>query len=51
VEIHYSFIGDNENPQKSEKDITIVCADATVTGKLIGQFNSITGITQIPALA
>lgn len=30
LNIHYYYVGNNENPQKSEKDITIVSKDKTV---------------------
>lgn len=42
--IHYYYIGDNENPQKSEKDITIVCSDKETLNTLIGKFNTATGL-------
>ena len=38
LEIHYAYTGPNEGPQRSEKDITIVCSDKTALNKLIGQF-------------
>lgn len=38
LEIHYAYVGSNEGPQRSEKDITIVCADKAQLNKLIGQF-------------
>ena len=42
-EVHYAYVGSNEGPQKSEKDITIACADKAQLNKLIGQFNAATG--------
>lgn len=38
LEIHYAYVGPNEGPQRSEKDITIVCANKANLNKLIGQF-------------
>lgn len=43
-EVHYAYVGPNEGPQRSEKDITIVCADKTNLNKLIGQFAAASGI-------
>lgn len=37
LEIHYAYVGANEGPQRSEKDITIVCANKANLNKLIGQ--------------
>lgn len=45
LDIHYYFVDGGESPQKSEKDITIVCTDKTVLNKLIGQFNTASGKT------
>ena len=45
LDIHYYFVDGGESPQKSEKDITIVCTDKTVLNKLIGQFNAASGKT------
>lgn len=50
LEIHYAYVGPNEGPQKSEKDITIVCDDKLVLNKLIGQFAAASGV-DIAALA
>lgn len=44
-DVHYSYIGDNESVQKSEKTITIVCHDKTEFNKVITNFNSATGLT------
>lgn len=43
-DIHYAFTDSNEAVQKSEKDITIVCADKTELNKLITAFNTATGL-------
>ena len=45
LEIHYAYVGPNEGPQKSEKDIVIVCADKAALNKLIGQLTTATGCT------
>lgn len=44
LEIHYAYVGPNEGPQKSEKDITIVCENKTNLNKLIGQFAAASGV-------
>ena len=44
LEIHYAYIGPNEGPQRSEKDITIVCANKENLNKLIGQFATASGV-------
>ena len=44
LDIHYYYEGGGENPQKSEKDITIV-AKSTVMATLITNFKTATGIT------
>lgn len=44
LEIHYAYVGPNEGPQRSEKDITIVCADKVEMNKLIEQFVLASGI-------
>jgi hypothetical protein len=44
LNIHYAYTGPNEGPQKSEKDITIVCSNASTLNKLIGQLNAATGL-------
>lgn len=43
-DIHYAYVGSNESAQKSEKDITIVCADKTELNKLVTAFNTATGL-------
>ena len=43
-DIHYAYVGANEAVQKSEKDITIVCADLAEMNKIIGAFNTATGL-------
>lgn len=45
VNIHYAYIGSNENPQKSEKDITIVAKsdDKTHINKVITDLNAAAG--------
>lgn len=45
VNIHYAYIGSNENPQKSEKDITIVAEsnDKTHINKVITDLNAAAG--------
>lgn len=45
LDIHYAYVGANESVQKSEKDITIVCADLAEMNKIIGAFNTATGLT------
>lgn len=44
-DIHYAYVGNNESVQKSEKDITIVCADKAELNKVILAFNTATGLT------
>lgn len=44
-DIHYAYIGDGISVQKSEKTITIVCADKAELNKVITTFNSATGLT------
>lgn len=48
VDIHYFYVGNNENPQKSEKDITIVVPNAdgasTLTDQIIQAINTATGL-------
>lgn len=44
-DVHYAYVGSNESVQKSEKTITIVCADKTVFNKVITNFNTATGLT------
>lgn len=49
IDIHYCYIGDNENPQKSEKDITIVVPNAdgksTLTNSIISAINTASGLS------
>lgn len=47
LEIHYAYVGPNEGPQKSEKDIVLVCpqAKATVIEGIKSQLETKTGIT------
>ena len=44
-DIHYAYVGSNESVQKSEKTITIVCADKAVLNKVITAFNTATGLS------
>lgn len=50
LDIHYAYVGSNEAVQKSEKDITIVCADMAELNKIIDAVEAATGLT-IAALA
>ena len=43
-DIHYAYVGSNESAQKSEKDITIVCADKAELNKIVKAFNTATGL-------
>ena len=43
-DIHYAYVGSNESVQKSEKTITIVCADKAALNKVITAFNTATGL-------
>ena len=45
VNIHYAYIGSNENPQKSEKDITVVAKseEKTYINKFITDLNAAAG--------
>lgn len=45
LDIHYAYVGANEAVQKSEKDITIVCADKTEFNKIVGAVNTAAGTT------
>ena len=45
LDIHYAYVGSNEAVQKSEKDITIVCADKAELNKIITAVNGATGLT------
>ena len=44
-DIHYAYVGSNESVQKSEKTITIVCADKAELNKVITAFNTATGLS------
>ena len=44
LDIHYAYVGSNESVQKSEKDITIVCADKAELNKIVTAFNTATGL-------
>jgi hypothetical protein len=44
LDIHYAYVGSNEAVQKSEKDITIVCADMAELNKIISAVNTATGL-------
>lgn len=43
-DIHYAYVGSNESVQKSEKTITIVCADKAELNKVVIAFNTATGL-------
>lgn len=43
-DIHYAYVGSNESVQKSEKTITIVCADKAELNKVVTAFNTATGL-------
>lgn len=45
LDIHYAYVGSNEAVQKSEKDITIVCADMAELNKIITAVSEATGLT------
>lgn len=49
IDIHYFYIGNNENPQKSEKDITIVVPNSdgksTLTDSIISAINTAAGLS------
>lgn len=45
LEIHFAFTDDGVNSYRSEKDITIVSADASVINSLVDAFNTATGKT------
>jgi len=49
-DIHYAYTGSNEGVQKSEKTISIVCADKTALNNIITAFNTATGLS-VTALA
>lgn len=44
-DIHYAYVGSNESVQKSEKTITIVCADKAELNEVIAAFNTATGLS------
>ena len=44
-DIHYAYVGSNESVQKSEKTITIVCADKAELNKVIAALNTATGLS------
>lgn len=44
LDIHYAYVGSNEAAQKSEKDITIVCADKAELNKIISAVNTATSL-------
>lgn len=44
-DIHYAYVDSNESVQKSEKTITIVCADKAELNKVITAFNTATGLS------
>ena len=44
-DIHYAYVGSNESVQKSEKTITIVCANKAELNKVIAAFNTATGLS------
>ena len=45
LDIHYAYVGSNESVQKSEKTITIACADKEVLNQIIGAVKAATGLT------
>lgn len=45
LDIHYAYVGSNESVQKSEKTITIACADKAVLNQIIGTVKTATGLT------
>lgn len=45
LDIHFYYEGGHENPQKSEKDITIVAEDAAVLDNIIKAINTAAGTT------
>lgn len=45
LDIHYAYVGSNEAVQKSEKDITIVCADKEVLNSVISAINAAADLT------
>lgn len=45
LDIHYAYVGSNESVQKSEKTITIACADKVVLNHIIDAVETATGLT------
>lgn len=45
LDIHYAYVGSNESVQKSEKTITIACADKVVLNNIINAVKTATGLT------
>lgn len=45
LDIHFQFVGGGENPQKSEKDITIVAETAAILNSIIEAVNAATGLS------
>lgn len=45
LDIHYYYVGNNENPQKSEKDITIVAPQGGRMNDLVKAVNAATGLS------
>lgn len=45
LDIHYAYVGSNESVQKSEKTITIACANKAVLSQIIGAVKTATGLT------
>lgn len=45
LDIHYACVGSNESVQKSEKTITIACADKAVLNQIISAVKTATGLT------
>lgn len=45
LDIHYAYVGSNESVQKSEKTITIACANKTVLNQIIDAVETATGLT------
>ena len=45
LDIHYAYVGSNESVQKSEKTITIACADKAVLNQIIDAVETATGLT------
>lgn len=41
-EIHYAYVGPNEGPQRSERDMTLVCKDSDMLQGLMDSFNKAT---------